>query len=124
MSIHRSADAVEHRMHGTVFRAFASPSTGSAELCAWRIQVAPGTAGVPHRVGRDEVLMISAGSLSVSLDGVEDRVEAGDVLVVPSGAEFRVDNDGDVPAEAWVTTSAGFAATLPDGTTITPPWVS
>jgi mannose-6-phosphate isomerase-like protein (cupin superfamily) len=124
MPIHRSADAVEHRMHGTVFQAFASPSNGSAELCAWRIRIAPGTTGVPHRVGRDEVLMISAGSLSVSLDGVEDRVEAGDVLVVPSGAEFRADNHGDVPAEAWVTTSAGFAATLPDGTVITPPWVS
>ncbi|MDI6101589.1 cupin domain-containing protein [Actinoplanes sp. NEAU-A12] len=124
MPIYRSADATEHRMHGTVFRAFASPSTGSAELCAWRIEVAAGTAGVPHRVGRDEVLMISSGSLSVSLDGVVDRVEAGDVLLVPSGTEFRVDNDGPAPAEAWVTTSAGFAAVLPDGTTLTPPWAS
>ena len=124
MPIHRSADAVEHRLHGTVFRAFASPSTGSAELCAWRIEVAPGTAGTPHRVSRDEVLMISAGRLTVSIDGVVDRAEAGDVLVVPSGAEFRADNDGPVTAEAWVTTSAGFSATLPDGTTLTPPWVS
>lgn len=124
MPIHRSADAIEHRLHGTVFRAFASPSTGSAELCAWRIEVAPGTAGTPHRVGRDEVLMISAGRLTVSIDGVVDRAEAGDVLVVPSGAEFRVDNDGPVTAAAWVTTSAGFSATLPDGTTLTPPWVS
>ena len=124
MPIFRSADAVEHRMHGAVFRAFASPSTGSAELCAWRVAIAPGTVGTPHRVGRDEVLMISAGALAVSLDGVVDHVGAGEVLVVPSGVEFRVDNDGPVTAEAWVTTSAGFTATLSDGTAITPPWVN
>ncbi|MBG0560135.1 cupin domain-containing protein [Actinoplanes aureus] len=122
MPIYRSADAVQHRMHGTVFHAYASPSTGSRELCTWRIEVAAGTTGMPHRVGRDEVLILFAGQLSITLDGVAGVVDPGDVLVIPAGAEFRVDNNGEVPAEAWVTTSAGFAATLPDGTTLTPPW--
>jgi mannose-6-phosphate isomerase-like protein (cupin superfamily) len=123
MSIYRGTDAVVHRMHGSVFHAFASPSTGSRELCTWRIEIASGVIGVPHRVGRDEVLMVSAGELAVSLDGVIGRVGAGDVLVVPAGTEFKVDNEGAETAAAWVTTSAGFEATLPDGTTITPPWV-
>ncbi|MEU4424649.1 cupin domain-containing protein [Actinoplanes sp. NPDC024001] len=124
MPIYRSADAVQHRLHGTVFHAYASPSTGSKQLCTWRIEVAAGTTGVPHRVARDEVLILFAGRLAVTLDGAASVVEPCDVLVIPAGAEFRVDNDGPVPAEAWVTTSAGFEATLPDGTTITPPWVS
>ncbi|MFC4064709.1 cupin domain-containing protein [Actinoplanes subglobosus] len=124
MSIYRGTEAVVHRMHGSVFHAFASPSTGSRELCTWRVEIAGGVSGVPHRVGRDEVLMVSAGELSVSLDGVAGRVGAGDVLVVPAGTEFRVSNEGAETAEAWVVTSAGFEATLPDGTTITPPWVS
>ncbi len=124
MPIYRSAEAVSHRLHGTEFHAFASPSTGSRELCAWRIEVAGGTKGVPHRVGRDELFIGMAGQLSFTLDGVEGRLEPGDVLVVPAGVEFRVDNDGTEPATAWVTTSAGFQATLPDGSTITPPWVS
>jgi quercetin dioxygenase-like cupin family protein len=124
MAIYRGTEAVVHRMHGSVFHAFASPSNGSAELCAWRVEIAAGVTGVPHRVGRDEVLMMSAGELSVSLDGVAARVAAGDVLVVPAGTEFRVDNDGTGTAAAWVTTSAGFEATLPDGTTLTPPWAS
>jgi mannose-6-phosphate isomerase-like protein (cupin superfamily) len=124
MPIYRGAEAVAHRLHGSVFHAFASPSTGSRELCAWRVEIAGGVAGVPHRVGREEVLMVSAGELSVSLDGVGGRIGAGDVLVVPAGTEFRVDNEGTETAAAWVTTSAGFEATLPDGTTITPPWVS
>ena len=124
MPIYRSTDAVQHRLHGTVFHAYASPSTGSRELCTWRIEIAGGTEGVPHRVGRDEVFILAAGRLSITLDGVAGRLEPGDVLVVPAGAEFRADNEGEVPAEAWVTTSAGFEATLPDGSTLTPPWVS
>jgi mannose-6-phosphate isomerase-like protein (cupin superfamily) len=124
MPIYRGAEAVEHRLHGSVFRAYASPSNGSRELCAWRVEIAAGVTGVPHRVGRDEVLMISAGELSISLDGVAGRVAAGDVLVVPAGTEFRADNEGSVTVEAWVTTTAGFEATLPDGSTIVPPWVS
>ena len=122
MPIYRSADAVPHQLHGTVFHAFASPSTGSKELCTWRIEIAPGTAGVPHRIGRDEVFILAAGRLSTTVDGVAGRLEPGDVLVVPAGSEFRADNEGAEPAEAWVTTSAGFEATLPDGRTITPPW--
>ena len=124
MPIYRGAEAVTHHLHGAVFHAYASPATGSRELCAWRVELAGGTAGVPHRVGRDEVFMLTAGELAFGLDGVEGRLSAGDVLVVPAGSEFRADNDGTQPAEAWVTTSAGFEATLPDGTRITPPWAS
>ncbi|MFC7534700.1 cupin domain-containing protein [Actinoplanes sp. GCM10030250] len=124
MSIYRSADAVQHQLHGTTFHAYASPSTGSRELCTWRVEIAGGTTGMPHRVGRDEVFVLVAGQLSISLDGVAGQIGPGDVLVVPAGAEFRADNRGETPAEAWVTTSAGFEATLPDGTTLTPPWVS
>ena len=124
MPIYRSADAARHHLHGSVFHAYASPSTGSRELCTWWVEIAGGTTGVPHRVGRDEVFILDSGRLSVTLDGAAEQLEPGDVLVVPAGAEFRADNDGKVPARAWVTTSAGFEATLPDGTTISPPWVN
>ncbi|WP_430780016.1 cupin domain-containing protein [Actinoplanes sp. G11-F43] len=124
MTVFRESQAVAHRLDGVVFHAFASPSTGSRELCAWRVEIASGVTGSAHRVGRDEVLMVLAGELSFSLDGVAGRVAAGDVLVVPAGSEFRAGNDGPVTASAWVTTSAGFAATMPDGTSLTPPWAS
>jgi mannose-6-phosphate isomerase-like protein (cupin superfamily) len=48
---------------------------------------------------------------------------AGDVIVVPANSSVRVDNPGGEPASAWVTTSVGLEAVLPDGSRLSPPWV-
>jgi mannose-6-phosphate isomerase-like protein (cupin superfamily) len=121
MGIHRHDQAVLHHLHGSVFHSYVSPAAGSEELCAWRLQIAGGTAGVRHRVGKEEVLLLLSGRIKVYLDGVVDELGPGDVLRVPAGAEFGIDSDEG--AEAWVTTSVGLRATLPDGSEISPPWV-
>ncbi len=123
MPIVRESDAVPHRLHGATFHSFAAPAGGSRELCAWRLEVAPGTEGTAHRVSREEVLLVLGGVLTVTLDDVTTRVAAGEVVLVPAGARFRVDNLAAGPATAWVTTSVGLEATMADGTTISPPWV-
>ncbi len=123
MSIVRRSDGVAHRMHGSTFHSFAAPTRGSAELCAWRVEVAPGVEGVAHRVGREEVFLMLAGDLAVTLNGTTGTLSSGDVLVVPAGTELKVDNPSAEPAAAWVTTSVGFEAVLPDGSSISPPWV-
>jgi quercetin dioxygenase-like cupin family protein len=123
MPIVREPDAVPHRLHGATFHSFAAPATGSRELCAWRLEVAPGTAGAAHRVSREEVLLLLTGDLIVTLDGVTTPLAPGDVVVVPAGSQLRVDNASRGPATAWVTTSVGLEATMADGSTISPPWV-
>lgn len=145
MPVVHAADAVVHELHGSVFASYAAPATGSHELCAWRLEVPAGSSGVPHTVSREEVLLVLDGTLRVTLTGGEGPggggepggavgpagepagkpVEAasGDVIVVPAGAVFRIDNPGAEPASAWVTTSVGLEAVLPDGSKIQPPWV-
>jgi mannose-6-phosphate isomerase-like protein (cupin superfamily) len=123
MPVVRAADAVAHHLHGSTFTSYAAPATGSTELCAWRLDVAAGTAGVAHRVTREEVFLLLDGAITATLNGTSALMTAGDVLVVPAGAELRVDNDSAVPASAWVTTSVGLQAELPDGSRISPPWV-
>jgi quercetin dioxygenase-like cupin family protein len=123
MPIVRRPDAVPHRLHGATFHSFAAPATGSRELCAWRLEVAPDTAGAAHRVSREEVLLLLTGELTVTLDGVTTRLAPGDVVVVSAGSQVRVDNASSGPATAWVTTSVGLEATMADGSTISPPWV-
>ena len=122
MPVIHAADATVHRLHDTSFTSYASPSRGSRELCAWRIEIPAGTHGVPHHVSHEEVLYILSGTLGATVDGQPSEAAAGDVILVPAGSRFSVGNAGDEPATAWVTTSVGFAGVLPDGSRITPPW--
>ena len=122
MPVIHADQAAVHQMHGTSFTAYASPARGSRELCAWRIEIPGHTEGVRHRVSREEVLYVLSGTIRASLDGQADDAAAGDVIVVPAGAQFGVDNPGHEPATAWVTTSVGLLGVLPDGSWISPPW--
>jgi quercetin dioxygenase-like cupin family protein len=122
MPVIRAAQSVVHQMHGTSFTSYASPARGSRELCAWRIEIPGGTEGVPHHVSREEVLYVLDGTLRVTLDGEAEDAGPGDVVLVPAGARFGASNLATERATAWVTTTAGFAGVLPDGSWFTPPW--
>jgi quercetin dioxygenase-like cupin family protein len=65
---------------------------------------------------------VLSGTIQASVDGRAEHAAAGDVILVPAGAQFGVDNPADEPATAWVTTSVGFRGILPDGSWIAPPW--
>jgi mannose-6-phosphate isomerase-like protein (cupin superfamily) len=122
MPVIRAAQSVEHQMHGTSFTSYASPARGSRELCAWRVEIPGRTDGVPHHVSREEVLYVLSGTLRVTVDGEAADAAAGDVILVPAGAQFGASNQTGSPATAWVTTTVGFAGVLPDGSWFTPPW--
>ncbi len=122
MPVIHASDSVVHQMHGTSFTSYAAPTRGSKELCAWRIEIPGRTEGVPHHVSREEVLYILSGTVRATVNDQPEPATAGDVILVPAGSRFGVDNLSDEPATAWVTTSVGFAGILPDGSWITPPW--
>jgi quercetin dioxygenase-like cupin family protein len=122
MPVIRAAQSVVHQMHGTSFTSYASPARGSRELCAWRVEIPGRTQGVPHHVSREEVLYVLSGTLRVTVDGDTSDAAAGDVILVPAGAQFGAGNQTNGPATAWVTTTVGFAGVLPDGSWFTPPW--
>ena len=122
MPVIRSADAVVHEMHGARFVSYAAPSRGSAELCAWRVELPAGSVGVVHTITREEIFCVLSGTLRVTLDGAPSVVASGDVVVLGAGSTVSLDNPGDSVATGWVTTSVGLQAELGDGTRITPPW--
>lgn len=119
-TILRAAEAPRFEIPGVTFVGMASPKRGSSQLCTWKIVVAPGHQPDGwHTLDRDEVFMVLAGTLGVA----GEKIEAGDVLVMPAGERIEVSNPGDTPAEVMVSIPAGFTATMADGTTIgTPPW--
>jgi mannose-6-phosphate isomerase-like protein (cupin superfamily) len=121
MPVLRSGDATEFETHGARFSSYVSPSRGSGQLCAWRLEVPAGTAGIAHRPSRDEVFLVLEGTLQIVLDGVEADVGVGDVVVVPAGSEVRVDTH-ESAASAWVATTPGLEAVMADGSRFAPPW--
>ncbi|SEO39908.1 cupin domain-containing protein [Trujillonella endophytica] len=123
MSVVRADRAVLFEAHGSRFHSYVAPSRGSRQLCAWRLEVPAGLRGVPHRPTREEVLLVLTGELTATVDGSPATLGPGDVLVVPAGSEFAVDA-GPVGCTAWVTTSPGLEAVLPDGTRLAPPWAA
>ncbi|WP_329340884.1 cupin domain-containing protein [Streptomyces sp. NBC_00663] len=121
--IHPSA-AVTHEIHGARFVSYATPLTGSKELCAWRGEIPAGTKAPAHTVNREEILHLLAGALLITLDGDTHRLTPGDTVIVNPGATLSVENPTDETAVTWVTTSIGLSATMADGTVITPPWAN
>ncbi|MFE0676178.1 cupin domain-containing protein [Streptomyces sp. NPDC058867] len=124
MPVIRSSDAVTHDIHGVRFVSYATPRTGSKELCAWRGEVPPGTRAPAHTVNREEILHVLVGNLRVTVDGRTDDIAAGDTLIVNPGATLAVENPTEQTALTWVTTSVGLSAELADGTVLTPPWAN
>ncbi|MCH5674061.1 cupin domain-containing protein [Streptomyces gilvus] len=124
MPVIRTSEAVTHEIHGARFVSYASPLTGSKELCAWRGEIPPGTRAPVHAVTREEIFHLLVGELLITLDGRTDRVSAGDTVIINPGATLGVENPTDQTAISWVTTSIGLEAELADGTRITPPWAN
>ena len=121
MTVVRAADPVTFETHGSTFHSYVSPSRGSAELCAWRVEVPAGLRGTAHRPTREEVLLVLEGELQVSIDGEVTVLARGDVAVVPAGSELRVDG-GPPGAVVWVSTTPGLEAVMADGSRLEPPW--
>ncbi|WEP00388.1 cupin domain-containing protein [Streptomyces sp. FXJ1.172] len=124
MPVIRAAQATTHEIHGARFVSYATPLTGSKELCAWRGEIPAGTRAPAHTVSREEIFHLLMGELLITVDGRTDRIGAGDTVIVNPGATLAVENPADHTAISWVTTSIGLEAQLADGTRITPPWAN
>jgi mannose-6-phosphate isomerase-like protein (cupin superfamily) len=120
----RSTEAEIHHLPDASFSSYAHPDRGSAELCAWRVELTANTTGLPHRISQEEVFLMLAGNPEAVVDGERTALAPGDVLIAPAGAHLQLDNPGGEPATAWVTTRVGLRAELDDGTWISPPWVA
>ncbi|MEU1531069.1 cupin domain-containing protein [Streptomyces fagopyri] len=124
MPVVRPSDAVVHEIHGARFVSYATPLSGSKELCAWRGEIPAGTKAPVHTVNREEIFHLLTGELLIALDGRTERITAGDTVIINPGTAFGVENPTRRTATSWVTTSIGLRAELADGSVITPPWAN
>jgi quercetin dioxygenase-like cupin family protein len=114
--------APTHDLGGARFTSLATPSRGSTDTAVWRVEILPGTPPTPHSLTREEVFVVLAGTAAVSIDGVDARAEAGDVIVVPAGVELALANGGDEALAMLCCLPVGGQARTADGHLFTPPW--
>lgn len=122
MHIITAAQAPRFEFSGVEFTAYAAPSRGSADLCAWKIRVSPGLFSEhAHTLDQDEVFMVTSGTIKLGPDG--SALSAGDCVIVPAGTPIQLINPEAEFATAHVLVRAGFCAKMADGTPVgTPPW--
>lgn len=111
-----------HELGGARFTSLATPSRGSTDTSVWLVEIAPGAAGAPHRLTREEVFVVLAGRAEVSLGEEITGAGPGDAIVVPPGVPFALAASGEEPLRALCCLPVGGQAQLPDGDPFTPPW--
>ncbi|MBX7187743.1 MAG: cupin domain-containing protein [Vicinamibacteria bacterium] len=115
-------DSPTFSLPGVTFTGLASPSRGSLETSLWRVRLAPGTPGLPHRVTREEIFLVTAGTAKATVGDESHRLTEGCTLIVPPNVDFSLANDGLDPFEAIALIPVGGAAIAGDGAPFTPPW--
>jgi quercetin dioxygenase-like cupin family protein len=124
MPIITGPDRPTHELGDARFTSLATPSRGSTETSVWRVALAPGAPGVPHRVTREEVFVVLSGTARLSLGAVAGVAAPGDAIVVPADTAFAIGNDGAEELQLLCCLPVGGQAVTADGATFTPPWAT
>jgi putative monooxygenase len=92
-----TSEVPANRRRGGDVRTVLSPATvGSTSGFMGTVTLQPGEVVTEHyHPYSEEFLLLVSGRLTVVLDGVDFRLEAGTAVFVPIGVRHRLRNDGD-----------------------------
>jgi quercetin dioxygenase-like cupin family protein len=111
-----------HALEHARFTSLATPSLGASEVSVWRVELAPGSAGVTHQLTRGEVFVVLSGRAAVQLGDAETEAGVGDTIVVPPDTDFALGAAGPEPLVALCVLPPGGKARVGTGDPFTPPW--
>ncbi|MBL1067182.1 helix-turn-helix domain-containing protein [Streptomyces sp. 7-21] len=89
--------------HSTLLAGTEAP--GPLELWHWRLMPGEGSDSDPHPPGTAELVHVTAGVLTLIVDGQEHRVPAGSSAAFESHVPHGYRNDGEEPAEMTMAVS-------------------
>ena len=100
----------------------ATPSRGAEEVSIIRQRQRPGGANPEHTHDREEVMVLLAGTVTVTMAGEPHPLGPGDAMIVPPGTPHEVRNSGPDAAEWLLVAPAGVRFFHSTGEEGTPPW--
>ncbi|MGH3309383.1 MAG: helix-turn-helix domain-containing protein [Streptomyces sp.] len=95
--------STEAGSHSTLLAGVEAP--GPLELWSWRLMPGEGSQSDPHPMGTAEMVHVSAGELTLTVEGTEYRVPAGTSATFESNVPHGYRNDGGEPVEMTMTVS-------------------
>ncbi|MEU9399483.1 XRE family transcriptional regulator [Streptomyces sp. SID4985] len=78
---------------------------GPLELWDWRLMPGESSPSDPHPTGTVELVHVTSGELTLTVDGTPHRVPAGASATFEANAPHTYGNEGDVPMEMVMTVS-------------------
>ncbi len=112
-------------MPGIEHVTLAGGADGLRALSFWRQSMAPGSATPPHMHPCEEVILVTAGTGELHIEGGIYKFDADAVLVLPAGKPHQIINTGRIPLESLAVFDATpVEAALPSGEPISLPWSS
>lgn len=95
-----------HTEAGSYSRLLAgTEAPGPLEMWDWHLLPGEHSASDPHPAGTVELVHVTAGELTLTVDGTPYRVPAGASASFEAGTPHTYGNDGDVPMEMVMTVS-------------------
>ena len=100
----------------------ATPQHGAREVSVILQRQEPGGRNPSHRHDREEVLLVRAGAVRLTLGDEEFALAAGDTAIIPAETLHQLENRGDTAAEWLLIAPAGVRFFRPDGEENFPEW--
>lgn len=100
----------------------ATPGRGAQEISVIRQTQQPGGQNPPHYHDREEVLVLCAGQVQVTVAETTVVLCAGDSLIIPAGVLHHLANAGPAPAEWLLIAAAPVRFFRPNGEELFPEW--
>lgn len=102
--------------------AIATPSRGAEDVSIVRQRQQPGGGNPAHFHDREEVMIVTRGSVAVTLGGESVMLGSGDTLIIPAQTAHQLSNAGDDEAEWLLVAPAGVGFFREDGERADPLW--
>lgn len=109
--------------NGNVGTSLATPRLGARDVTVVRQRQTPGGFNPTHTQSREEVMILLAGTVTVSGGDERFDLSAGDALIIPAQTPHRVDNTGGTDAEWLIVSPVGMQFFRETGEEASPPWI-